>query len=130
LSLQILKKIEIVLMKRIEKWRMVIKKEFNNMDTKKVWETIKKKDIPKGRRTIKCKWIFKLKRNENFRARLVGCGYSQVPGVDFNESFVLVIDDASFRIMLIAKLIWGLVSSIIDIETVFLHGELTEEIYI
>jgi hypothetical protein len=30
-----------------EKWRIAIKKEFNDMDSKKVWETIKKEDIPK-----------------------------------------------------------------------------------
>jgi hypothetical protein len=32
--------------------------------------------------------------------------------------------------MLIAKLIWGLENSIIDVETAFLHGESAEEIYI
>jgi hypothetical protein len=41
-----------------EKWRMAIKKEFNHIDSKKIWETIKKENIPKGRRSIKCKWIF------------------------------------------------------------------------
>jgi hypothetical protein len=40
-----------------------------------------------------------------------------------------VINDVSFRIMLIAKLIWNLEASIVDVETTFLHAELQEEIY-
>jgi hypothetical protein len=59
----------------------------------------------------------------------VACGYSQIPGIDFNESFAPVINDVSFRIMLIAKLIWNLEASIVDAETAFLHGELQDEIY-
>jgi Reverse transcriptase (RNA-dependent DNA polymerase) len=60
---------------------------------------------------------------------LVACSYSQVPGINFNESFAPVTNDVSFRIMLIAKLVWGLQASIIDVETAFLHGSLSEEIY-
>jgi Reverse transcriptase (RNA-dependent DNA polymerase) len=59
-----------------------------------------------------------------FRARLVACGYSQVPAVDFNEIFAPVVNDVSFRIMLIAKLIWDLQASIVDVEMAFLHGDL------
>ena len=63
------------------------------------------------------KCIFKIKQNGIFRARFVACGYSQVPGVDVNKSFAPVINDVSFRIMLIVKLIWGLQASIVDVET-------------
>jgi hypothetical protein len=66
------------------------------MNKQQVWENIKKEDIPEDRRTIKCKCIFKIKRNGIFRARLVACGYSQIPGIDFNESFAPVINDVSF----------------------------------
>jgi hypothetical protein len=59
----------------------------------------------------------------------VACGYSQIPGIDFSESFALVLNDVSFRIMLIAKLVWDMTSTVIDIETAFLHGDLDEEIY-
>jgi hypothetical protein len=54
----------------------------------------------------------------------VDCGYSRILGIDFNESFAPVINDVSFQIMLIAKLIWNLEGSIVDVETAFLHGEL------
>jgi hypothetical protein len=37
-----------------------------------------------------------MKRNGIFRARLVACGYSQVPGIDFNENYASVINDVSF----------------------------------
>jgi hypothetical protein len=67
-----------------------------------------RKDIPINRWCIKNKWIFKVKRNGIFRARLVACGYSQVPGIDFSESFAPVLNEVSFRIMLIAKLIWNM----------------------
>jgi hypothetical protein len=39
------------------------------------------------------------------------------------------MNDVSFRIMLIEKLIWNLEASIIDVETSFLHGEIQEKIY-
>ena len=32
------------------------------------------------------------------------------------------------RIMIIAKLVWNLISTVVDIETAFLHGNLDEEI--
>jgi hypothetical protein len=99
------------------------------MEKKKVWEVMKKEDIPQDRRTINCKWIFKIKRNGVFRARLVACSYSQIPGVNFNESFAPVVNDVSFRIILTAKLLCDLQASIVDVETAFLHGNLQEEIY-
>jgi hypothetical protein len=51
------------------------------------------------------------------------------PRVYFSESFAPVLNDASFRIMIIAKLVWDMTSYVVDIETAFLHGDLDEEIY-
>ena len=110
-------------------WKEAIDKELSEMTKRGVWQVIDDKDIPSDRRCIKNKWIFKVKRNGVFRARLVACGYSQVPGVDFTESFAPVINDVSFRLMLIAKLVWNMTSTVVDIEMAFLHGDLDEEIY-
>jgi hypothetical protein len=70
-----------------------------------------------------------VKRNGIFRARLVACGYSQVPGIDFSEIFAPVLNDLSFRIMVIVKLVWNMTCFVVDIETAFLNGDLDEEIY-
>jgi hypothetical protein len=58
----------------------------------------------------------------------VACGYSQFQEIDSNESFTPVLNDVSFRIMLIAKLVCDMTCTVVDIETVFLYGELDEEI--
>jgi hypothetical protein len=60
---------------------------------------------------------------------LVACGYSQIPGVDFQESYSPVINDVAFRILIIFQIVWRLESVIIDVEAAFLNGELEEEIY-
>jgi hypothetical protein len=87
-------------------------------------------EIPQDIRTIKCKCTFKIKRNGIFRPRLVACGYRQIPGNNFNESFAPVVNDVSFRIILSVELLWDLQASIVDVETAFLHGDLQEEIYL
>ena len=111
------------------KWREAIKKEFKKMNERKVWRKIKRNQMEKGRRCIKNKWIFKIKRNGTYRARLVACGYSQIPGVDFTESFAPVIHDITWRILLIIKMLWDLDTKIVDVETAFLWGDLEEKIY-
>jgi hypothetical protein len=78
------------------KWRAAIKKEFNDMESTNVWYMIRKEEVPKGRICIKCKWIFKSRRNGVFQARMAACGYYQVPVVDFNERFAPMIKLSKF----------------------------------
>ena len=111
------------------KWREAIRKEFRDMIKRKVWRRVKKSSIPNNRRCVKSKWVFKVKRNGVFRARLVACGYSQIPGVDFSESYSPVANDITIRLLLVAMILFGLSAKIVDVETAFLYGELEEEVY-
>ena len=110
-------------------WREAIRKEYRDMNTRVVWKIIKRSMIPKDRRVVKSKWVFKIKRNGIFCARLVACGYSQIPGIDFSASYSPVINDITFRMLLLAMIYFGLTGKIVDVETAFLYGDLEEEIY-
>jgi hypothetical protein len=64
-----------------------------------------------------------------FRA-LVTCGYSQHPGLDFQELCSPVINDPVFEIVFICLMVWGFITVWVDIEVAFLHIGLKELIYI
>lgn len=111
------------------RWRIAINNELDKMKQYSVWQVVPRKTIPPNRRCVKHKWVFDIKRNGTFRARLVACGYTQIPGVDFTEAYSPVINDVAFRIMIIIQMVWKLSAKIIDVETAFLNGELEEQIY-
>ena len=50
---------------------------------------------------MKSKWVSNVKRDGTFKARLVACGYTQIPGIDFNESHSPVINDVTWRVLLV-----------------------------
>jgi hypothetical protein len=80
------------------KWRSAINKELlKEMNMRGVWKKISKSEMSVGRRCVKRKWVFNIKRNGVFRAQLMACGYSQVPGLDFNDSVTSVVNDVSFE---------------------------------
>jgi Reverse transcriptase (RNA-dependent DNA polymerase) len=78
---------------------------------------------------VKHRWVFDIKRNGIVRARLVACGYSQVPGVDFTEAFSPVVHDVAVRLLIIMQMIFKRKAMIMDVEVAFLNGDLEEEIY-
>jgi hypothetical protein len=45
------------------KWREAINKEFDKMDSNRVWKKIKRSMMPADRRCVKCKWVFEWKRS-------------------------------------------------------------------
>ena len=59
----------------------------------------------------------------------MACGYSQIPGVDFSDNYAPVVNDITFRLMLIVLIIYALSSKIADVETAFLYGALEEVIF-
>ena len=57
---------------------------------------------PIGRKVIGCKWVFKTKLDaegqiERYKARLVAQGFSQILGIDFDETFAPVTRHQTLR---------------------------------
>ena len=111
------------------KWRAAIRKEIRSMINRGVWRKTDRAKIPKNRRLIGNKWVFKIKRDGIYRARLVALGYSQIPGVDYTDNFAPVAHDVSFRIALARMMVEKLDSLVMDEETAFLYGEIDEEFF-
>ena len=63
--------------KERDNWRAAIRKEIRSMIERGVWRKTDRKNIPSNRRLIGNKWVFKIKRDGTYRARLVALGYSQ-----------------------------------------------------
>ena len=114
-----------------EKWKEAMQKEMKSIDTNKVWELVK---LPKGKKTIGCKWVYKRKTDadgslERYKARLVAKGYSQQHGLDYDETFSPVARFESLRTLLALAVQDGLHVHQMDVTTAFLNGELKEEVY-
>ena len=60
------------------------------------------------------------------RARLCRLGYTQIAGTDFTANYAPVVNDITFRILLILKMLMEWDAELIDIETAFLHGDMEE----
>ena len=93
-----------------------------------VWRKTDRKKIPSNRRLIGNKWVFKIKRDGTYRARLVALGFSQIPGMDYTDNFAPVAHDVSFRIALARMMVEKLDSLVMDVEAAFLYGDIEEEI--
>ena len=91
--------------------------------------------MPKGNKAISCKWVLAKKHGSSYddtvryKARLVGKGYTQREGIDYNEVFSTVIKYSSIRIMLTLVAQYELELDQLDVKTAFLYSDLKEEIY-
>ena len=63
-----------------------------------------------------------------YKARLVARGCNQLRGIDFDESFSPVVKITTLRILFACAAQRGWRIHQLDVETAYLHGELTERI--
>ena len=81
-------------------WRDAIEKELNDMHLKReIWDKMAIEDIPKGRKLIGSKWVFKKQKNGIYRAHLCALGYNQVPGIDYTDNFAPVVNDVTLQLV-------------------------------
>ena len=71
----------------------------------KVWDVHEKQDLPPRRKLVGSRWVYKVKFNadssgERYKARLVAQGFSQQPGIDYDETFAPVTRYDSLRLII------------------------------
>lgn len=113
-------------------WRLAMQDEYDSLIKNNTWILTQ---LPPGRKVIKNKWVFKLKREQDnsvqrYKARLVAKGFTQRQGVDYDETYSPVVKYDSLRIVLSIAAAEDLEISQLDVKTAFLYGDLNEEIYI
>ena len=78
--------------------------------------------------------MFRIKRHadgsiERYKARLVAKGFHQQPGIDYDETYSPVIKPTTVRTVLSLAISAGWSVQQIDIQNAFLHGNLSEDVF-
>ena len=112
-------------------WNEAALKEYSQMLAHNTWELV---PLPKGRKRVGSKWVFKIKENadgsvERYKARIVAQGFSQKPHLDYTETFAPVAKFASLRTILAIAAIEDMELHHMDVSSAFLNGDLEEDIY-
>nr|GEZ47364.1 ribonuclease H-like domain-containing protein [Tanacetum cinerariifolium] len=113
-------------------WIEAMQEELLQFKMKKVWVLV---DLPKGKRVIGSKWVFKNKKDERGiviknKARLVAQGHTQEEGIDYKEVFAPVARIEAIRLFLAYASFMGFMVYQMDVKSTFLYETIEEEVYV
>ena len=109
-------------------WKDAMEKKMKSLSVNKAWDLV---SLPKGKKVIGSKWVFKTKRNvdgnvERYKARLVAHRFSQKYGQDYDETFSPVVRFESLGMIIALSVQHSLKLHQMDVTTAFLNGELND----
>ena len=110
-------------------WEQGIRKELATLDKAGTWELV---DPPVGANRVRSKWVFHAKKDAagnvvRHKVHLVAQGLSQVPSIDYFDTYAPVTKLASIRTVLTLAARLNLELHQIDIKGAYLNGELNDE---
>jgi hypothetical protein len=112
-------------------WVVAMQEELNNFTRNEVWHLV---PCP-NQNVVGTKWVFCNNQDEHGvvtrnKAQLVAKGYSQVKGLDFDETYAPVARLESIRILLAYATYHGFKIYQMDVKSAFLNGPIKEEVYV
>ncbi|KAI3523650.1 hypothetical protein L1887_01930 [Cichorium endivia] len=113
-------------------WIKAMQDELHEFERHKVWTLV---PLPPGKTIIGTRWVFRNKMDEDGivirnKARLVAQGFTQMEGLDYDETFAPVARLEAIRLFLAFASFMKFKVFQMDVKTAFLHGDLPQEVYL
>jgi histone deacetylase 1/2 len=112
-------------------WRAAMADEFSALCQNRTWVLVPR---PSGVNIVGIKWVFKTKHKpdgsiDKHKSRLVARGFTQQHGIDYGETFSPVVKPATVRLVISLAVSRGWALRQVDVSNAFLHGFLSEDVY-
>lgn len=112
-------------------WHDAMKEEIQALHENHTWKLVPR---PTNSNVVGSKWIFRIKYKEDgmierYKARLVAQGYTQVEGLDYEETYSPVVRATTIRFVLAIAVSASWKLRQLDVKNAFLHGFLKETVY-
>ncbi|KAE8224207.1 hypothetical protein CF319_g2861 [Tilletia indica] len=112
-------------------WHAAMLKELRSHEERGTWEMVK---APEGANLVTSKWVLRIKRNadatiQKYKGRLVARGFTQVHGVDYDETFAPTSRLQILRLFCALSAALDMELHQIDFETAYLNAKLKHDIY-
>jgi len=116
---------------RHPEWKQAMLDEYHALLQQGTWSLVSSSP---SLNTVGCKWVFRIKRRsdgtiERYKARLVAKGFHQQSGVDYFDTFSPVVKPTTIRTVLCLAISFGWPLRQLDVKNAFLHGSLSEDVY-
>lgn len=110
-----------------ENWEKAISSEKKSLENNNTWEIV---DIEKakGNKILTNKWVFNIKENGIYKARLVVRGFEQ-NNINFQELYSPVVSQSALKSLFAIAASKEYEMITFDVKTAFLYGELKEDIF-
>ncbi|GJU18613.1 ribonuclease H-like domain-containing protein [Tanacetum coccineum] len=112
-------------------WQNAMRDEYSALIKNRTWVLVPR---PTDTNIVRCMWLFRHKHLADgtlsrYKARLVANGSTQLEGVDVDETFSPVVKPGTIRtvLSLAASRHWPIHQ--LDVKNAFLHGDLSETVY-
>ena len=104
--------------------------EYDSIIRNNAWEIVPR---PVGKSVVGSRWIYKVKQATNgsiekYKAIFVARSFSQIEGIDYEETFAPVTWYSSIRTILSLSAHMGWHIHQMDVKTAFLNGIIEEEV--
>ena len=111
-------------------WTGSMQSEIDQLDKTGTWELVVP---PPSSNIIGCKWVYKVKTladgSVKYKSRLVAQGFTQKPGVDYDETYSPVVRYATLRCLFALAAHYDWEVHHMDVKSAYLNGKLEETIY-
>ena len=114
-----------------KEWYSAMKDEINSLHDNDTWSI---KTLPEGKSVVGGKWVYSVKLDKNndvtkYKARFVARGFSQIPGIDYHDTFAPTARLTSIRALMQCSVQYDLIVHQLDVKTAYLNANIDCNIF-